>query len=859
MDARPGPSPRTVPWWLRGSVVTRVAIVMLALVLLRMAGSAVYEWRLFEQGSISEVEGLARRLEVQASRDLDSVDETLAGLAVMLTSAREPALDHPRQELLNLAAASNRLLRGLSLVDGQGRVLASSLPTLVGQVIDLTHIALPALGQAGQLGSPLPGLRSHALNPLNPLAPSAAASGPAGAADRAVLPMARAVHAPGQPRRYLVAALNPEQLDASLDLGTPYPGLGAALLRANGEVIASTAGLAALRGHSVSAHPELGPWMAPSVSVQPTTRAQGERAYSAVRALHNFPLTVAVMQDQKQAFVRQLQDRLILRGFTDLLALMLFCAGWFTLAKHVQARESMAAALLVNDDRLQRSERALGLMLESVRELIFRADALGCITFVNRRWESSTGYRSTDILGQHLADLVDPADRLRVEALFRPGSDAPADPVLVRMRGRNEVLSLDLSVTPMADTQGGNPGYVGIAYDLTERQTVRERLQDRLDFAMRLLDVSPTAMFAKDTEGRYIEVNRAFLEMVGLSLHQVIGKTAESLFPDADGRQTAADRHVLGTGERVTYERLLGNPDGSVRNTRITKSRLNYGNGKPAGIVGSSVDVTVYRQAEKAIRDARDASLAAAKAKLAFERGFLSMAAHELRTPLTSLRLQAELIVDAPTAAERRGLSKDLLASVDRIGHVLEQLMSLSRVDGLRYAELDLVRVDLEATYFKVMSLLQEEAADRGIRLRSRLHGSHVTGVEFGIYTLMRNLLHNAILYTPPDGQIHIEARTVGGAQVLTVDDSGPGIPADQRELAFERFNRLGQQQIKGSGLGLSIVKTIASLHGASIRLDQSALGGLRVVVEFPIERPALPAFLDSTLMDTADTQPAPL
>jgi PAS domain S-box-containing protein len=844
----------TTPWWSRGTIVTRVCIGAAALVLVRMGFGLAYEWRLFERTAITEVTRLARLLEGQANRAIESADQVLAADATILAAAQGKGVDGARlEELLGAAPASNPLLRSVSLVDAQGRVLGSSAPGLTGLMLDLDRIGRPAPGQAGRLGVLVAG------RDLDVLAlPAAATPLPNGALG--FVPMVRAAHARGEPRRYLVAALNMDQLGLGFTVNLANEAVQAALLRVDGAVMASTPGLSSLVGQSVAAHSYARQLQANAESGYLTGDGLlGGRVYGAFRALRGFPLAVVVEHNQREAMAVQFEGRLIARVIGDVLALLVVAAAWYIVRKHGAARIEMATALQVNEGQRQQSEQALALLVESVREIIFRTDLLGQVTFVNRRWEDTTGYPETEIVGRHLADLVDPEDRARVEALFRTTPGTPADPVLVRLRGRSETLSLELSVTPLAGVRDQGAGFAGVAYDQTERQTVRERLQDRLDFAMRLVEVSPTAMFAKDTEGRYIEVNRAFLDLVGLSLQQVLGKTGRDLFPDPDGRTAAADEHVLRTGETVSYESPLAAPDGTVRAVRVTKSRLNHGSGKPAGIVGSSVDVTVYRQAEKAIRDARDASVRTARAKLEFERGFLSMAAHELRTPLTSLRLQAELIVDAPTEKDRRGLSRDLLASVDRIGHVLEQLMILSRVDGLRYSELDLVEVDLEATYFKVMSPLQDEAAERGIRLRSKLRGSHVSGVEFGIYTLIRNLLHNAILYTPPGGTVAIEAHLDQGRRVLTVDDSGPGIPPDKRAEAFDRFNRLGQQKIKGSGLGLSIVKTIASLHGAAIRLETSSLGGLQVVVEFPAEPPAVPQFLDSNLVGLDDTRPAPL
>jgi PAS domain S-box-containing protein len=502
------------------------------------------------------------------------------------------------------------------------------------------------------------------------------------------------------------------------------------------------------------------------------------------------------------------------------------------------------------------SETPRDTLIDELSALVLQLDPAGVITYVNRHWEVGTGLTAQHVLGRRLPDLCQAGGRSRVEALLQAPAGHVHSPVIIRLSTPSGELTLELSLEASRDERGQLTGHTGFAVEVASRQAARERLQDQLDFAIRLLDISPTPLFAKDTQHRFIEVNRAWLDMTGLPLNRVLGQTETALFGDPSGRVEASDQHVLDSGERVSYEVEWTAADGSQRDTLVTKARLTRGDGDVAGIVGSVADVTAYRQAERATRAARDASVQSAKAKIEFERNFLSMAAHELRTPLTSLRLQGELIVGAPDSAEQQAHTGELISSIDRVSHVLDQLMILSRVDGLKYTAIDRTDIDLEATYFKAMSLLQDEAAQRGMRMKASLRGFQVSGVEFGVYTIMRNLLHNAILYTPVGGKIAIAASSDGGDVTLTVDDSGPGIPADQRGRAFDRFQRLGQQTVRGSGLGLSIVKTIATLHGANVLLDTSPLGGLRVSVLFPAQAPAVRNFLDSDLQQLSEARP---
>ena len=115
-----------------------------------------------------------------------------------------------------------------------------------------------------------------------------------------------------------------------------------------------------------------------------------------------------------------------------------------------------------------------------------------------------------------------------------------------------------------------------------------------------------------------------------------------------------------------------------------------------------------------------------------------------------------------------------------------------------------------------------------------------VSGQLDALRILLRNLLENAVKYTPPGGQVDVSLDVQQSQPVLTVEDSGPGIAPENRQRVFDRFFRASDTlQETGSGLGLAIVKAIADRHGAALALDRSArLGGLKVEVRFPAARP---------------------
>lgn len=220
---------------------------------------------------------------------------------------------------------------------------------------------------------------------------------------------------------------------------------------------------------------------------------------------------------------------------------------------------------------------------------------------------------------------------------------------------------------------------------------------------------------------------------------------------------------------------------------------------------------------------------------LSTERGFTAVAAHEMRTPLAGIRARAQMAMKAASPREASDSLRLLIESVDHASHLQTQLLDLARADVLASDQgpVSIHLVDLRDVYQAVLSDLGHVASERNLVLTERFEVFEVRAARLSIHLLMHNLLSNAIRYTPQGGQIEISSTGNGDTATLTVDDSGPGIPKNQREQAFERFNRLGRFDELGVGLGLSIVQSVALAHRTAVQLLESPLGGLRVQVRF--------------------------
>lgn len=218
------------------------------------------------------------------------------------------------------------------------------------------------------------------------------------------------------------------------------------------------------------------------------------------------------------------------------------------------------------------------------------------------------------------------------------------------------------------------------------------------------------------------------------------------------------------------------------------------------------------------------------------QRRFVANAAHQLRTPLTLLKTQATFGLREDTASGKNEALHGLITTLDHLTRLTNQLLVLARAEpGTNHGAR--VDIDLVPIIRKLMEDFSSVALDRDIDLGLEIKTE--TAVVHGNPTLLRelmaNVIDNALRYTPQNGTITVLLWAAGAMIKFMVQDTGPGIAADEREKVFERFYRVDGSTADGSGLGLAIVKEILLTHGGEIMLRGPASGsGLIVEIDLP-------------------------
>lgn len=215
-------------------------------------------------------------------------------------------------------------------------------------------------------------------------------------------------------------------------------------------------------------------------------------------------------------------------------------------------------------------------------------------------------------------------------------------------------------------------------------------------------------------------------------------------------------------------------------------------------------------------------------------REFVATVSHDLRTPIAALRANLENIIDGVTEADEESLEQ-MLRQTERLGRMVSQLLDLSRLES-GADPFERASVLVAGLFGDIERELHLAAPDQKLTIAVAPEDLSLPGDGDRLHQLLVNLVDNARKVSPPDAPIALRARLEGDDVQLEIEDCGPGIPVDQRDLVFDRFHRVDPARGgTGSGLGLAIARWIVDLHDGDIRIAEPSEGtGCRVVIDLP-------------------------
>lgn len=815
--------------WRPSSITAAIGVLLAALLLVGTGYSLWREKHELVKEAAEQQALIARVLEDHASRSLDAAQFALAGLADM---AERGAPADVLQALIGQTQASLSFLRGVALIDDTGQVLATANEGDRG-----ARIAPDALG-------PWPAAGRNAVGGFIAARGLVGLATPAAAVPRGVgfFTLMRGLRLPGSGRpAVMVALINPDAMANFQQLTLNDAHAAAGLVALNGQLLAVTDSSEHLPGEQpaslqapgaplarVQAGDEHGDWAGPGLR-----QADQLGSYRALRGRPLLVLTELPAAALRERWISTVVDQGLPALGVAAALLGLSAVG----AAALRGRERSLTALDQAQRQVQERERELSAIFGSVQDLLFRTDAAGRVTFINDSYARMSGQPVDAVLGRPLQDLFGGSPE--VAALFnRPDT---VEPTRSRVRADwitpdGTARSYEINVVPLHRPQG-DLAWVGSAADVSGLVRAQSELRAQLGLARSLLASSPLPMSVLDTHNRYLDVNRAWEQFTGRSRDEVLGTLAGSYLPAEEAAvHDARDAALLAHGGEMTYETAWHGRDGRLRDLLVSKSTFPDAEGRPMGIVVCFMDISDFREAERATRAARDAALEASRAKSEF----IANVSHELRTPLQSILGFSEL--GALRAREQPRVAEfftDVHRAGERMLSLVNDLLDLSKIErGIEPIQPQ--RLDLRPLALEVVRELVPLLTARQLALDAQLGDEDLVLMAdpLRLQQLLRNLLANAIRFSPEGGRIELSARLDGQHSIrVEVADRGPGVPPDELEGIFEAFvqSSATKNAAGGTGLGLAICRRIAKAHGGRIWAANREGGGAVITLVLPV------------------------
>ncbi len=472
---------------------------------------------------------------------------------------------------------------------------------------------------------------------------------------------------------------------------------------------------------------------------------------------------------------------------------------------------------------LRESERKFKDLAEAIPHSVWITSVEGFAEYSNRRWLKLTGLSMEESLGHGWLSAIHPDDAAHTMARWEEaaalGKTFEAEYRIKTADGTYR-WQLARGVCHKSDN-GHSDKWFGTCTDIHDHKIAMEVLRDRED-ALRqqqlvlasLIETTPSYIFMKDPQGRYIFINSYAANAVGKTPEEIIGKDDTFLFPPSSARQIMEkERELMASGHSDVYEEILP-VGGELRRMLSSKNVCRDSDGAVIGLVGISRDITELRQAQEAVISSE---LNSAGARMAHA------LAHEINNPLAAITNSLYLLQHGTTAFPADALLNSSQDALARITKITRQMI------GLYNRNAPPRRMKVQEVLEDAIASMDSHIRSKAIRFEKRLDNCEFGGIETDVRQLVSTLLENAVEQS--NGLIKIRlfnlrsfmGRPMVGFRLL-ISDNGPGIQPSLRKRLFEPF--FSTKPERGRGLGLWVARGIVEKYGGSIRLRSSTKEG---------------------------------
>ncbi len=424
------------------------------------------------------------------------------------------------------------------------------------------------------------------------------------------------------------------------------------------------------------------------------------------------------------------------------------------------------------------------------------------------------------------------------------GGERSDDVVIERPDGSR--ITVRVSISGLRDPKGHIVGAVNAFQDVTERK----KLEDDAARLAAVIVSADDAIISKSLDGRIMSWNRGAEVMFGYREGEVLGKSITIIIPPDRLHEEEVIIRRLTRGETIEhFETERVSKDGRTIPISLSVSPIRDRHGRVVGASKVARDITdrrrLEREREESLVRERAARTEAETANRAKD-DFFATLSHELRTPLSSILGWARLLRSGQLD---RAASDRALEVIERnshnLGHLVTDMLDVSRIISSK-TSLDIEPVDLGRVIETAVDSLRPDASAKGITIQLALEATarFLVGDPGRLQQVVRNLVSNAVKFTPHRGSVEVRLTDLPEGARLTVTDTGQGIAPDFLPLIFERFRQADSTTTRsqeGLGLGLAIVRRIVELHGGLVRAESAGIGqGATFIVDLPQARAAM-------------------
>jgi PAS domain S-box-containing protein len=470
--------------------------------------------------------------------------------------------------------------------------------------------------------------------------------------------------------------------------------------------------------------------------------------------------------------------------------------------------------------QLLRSEEAYKDLYDNSPNMLGSVDvATRKVLTCNQTFARKTGYSMEEIIGRRIDEFYHPDCLEHFQKVFasflRTGVIRNAEIKIRRKDGA--VIDVLLNVSAVRDEQGNILHTRSTWIDITEKHAAERELQHIQQLNRLIIDTIPDLLWLKDADGVYLACNPRFEEFFGAPEAEIIGRTDyDFVSKELSDAFRMYDKKAATARKTLVNEEWVTLADGKEILLETTKAPLIDDDGSLAGVMGIGHDITERHEAAQKIE-------AASRAKSVF----LSSMSHELRTPLNAILGYTQIFLNDESLTDRQ---RSGISTIHQAGeHLLLLINDILDISRIESGKMELIETEFCLGSFLqgIGDIIQLRARDKGLDflLETKTLPSVIIADELRLRQVLLNLLTNAVKFTGSGWcALKVRAEGIGEGRVrldIAVEDSGPGISADEQQLIFEPFLQVGErlQHREGTGLGLAISREMVRLMGGELHV----------------------------------------